>query len=325
MSLVWFLDDEWDDFAYERETLAAHGLSLHVSREAEVAADAPTVAPQAVAVLNQVTAPMGAERIALLERARLIAVTGAGHDAVDVDAAERAGIPVTALPDYCVDEVAEHALLLMLAATRWLGGYQERARRGPWAAVTDHPVGLVSGATVGLVGFGRIARAVAARVRGLGCHVVATDPGVDAETMAAHGVEPADLDAVLARAEVLSVHLPLTPATRGLLDAPRLARLRPGAVLVNTSRGKVIDEDALVAALDEGRLAGAGLDVLATEPPPPDHPLLGREDVIVTPHSSYFSQRSLADLKRRTCQQVLDAVAGRRPEGLVTRVSPEQL
>lgn len=324
MSLVWFLDDEWDDFSTERELLGAHGLELHVTRERDVAADAPSVAPHAVAVLNQVTAPMPAQRIAQLERARLIAVTGAGHDAVDVEAAERAGIPVTALPDYCVEEVAEHALLLMLAAVRWLGGYQRRARHGPWAAVTDRPVGLLSGATVGLVGFGRIARAVAARVRALGCTVVATDPAVDAGTMAEHGVEPADLDTVLARAEVLSVHLPLTPTTRGLLDAERLARLQPGAVLVNTSRGKVIDEDALVAALDEGRLAGAGLDVLATEPPPADHPLLGREDVVVTPHASYFSQRSLADLKRRACQQVIDAVQGRAPEGLVTRVTPER-
>jgi D-3-phosphoglycerate dehydrogenase len=171
----------------------------------------------------------------------------------------------------------------------------------------------IAGRTLGLVGFGRIARRLAVKAAALGFRVVATDPFVSAQTMQGAGVGYRDLHALLAESDVVSLHAPLTDESRNLIGAPQLARMKRGAVLVNTSRGPLVDTAALRDALAGGSLGGAGLDVLETEPPDPDDPLLGRADVVVTPHASFYSEESMAELQRKAAEQVVAALAGERP------------
>ena len=177
------------------------------------------------------------------------------------------------------------------------------------------------GATLGIVGFGRIGRSIAAKASGFGMELVACDPLLSPGE-SVDGVEIASLEEVLRRSEFVTVHTPLTPETEGLIGARELAMMKPGAIIVNCARGGIIDEEALARALSSGHLAGAGLDVLGTAPPPADHPLLGLDNVIVTPHTAFFSQASTVELERRTAEEAVRVLNGERPEHLV---NPEVL
>lgn len=238
-------------------------------------------------------------------RLRIVARHGVGLDTVDVDTAAELGITVTTTPAANSRSVAELAVTLLMVTRRGLGA----AWSGGGARVGDPGAdgsGTVPtrasfvgrelhGATLGLLGFGRIARLVADAARdGLGMRVVAHDPHLSDDAVRAAGAEPADLDALLAASDALSVHVPLTPTTVGLIGARELDLLRPGAVVVNTSRGGIVDEEALVASLDAGHLAGAGLDVTTVEPLPADHPLRGRSDVVLTPHVGGQTREAMA-------------------------------
>ena len=233
-------------------------------------------------------------------RLRIVARHGVGLDTVDVDTAADLGITVTTTPAANSRSVAELAVTLLMVTRRGLGAaWSTGGGAGDRSGAQPTRASLVGrelhGATLGLLGFGRIARLVADAARdGLGMHVVAHDPHLADDAVRAAGAEPADLDALLAASDALSVHVPLTPATTGLIGARELALLRPGAVVVNTSRGGVVDEEALVAALDAGHLAGAGLDVTTVEPLPDDHPLRGRPDVVLTPHVGGQTREAMA-------------------------------
>ena len=243
-------------------------------------------------------------------RLRAVARYGTGVDRVDVEAARRAGVVVTNTPGANADAVAELAIALMLALARSLPVAERRARAGEWRA----PAGIqLAGRTVGLLGLGRIGGAVAKRARCLGCQVVAHDPAVQTEAARAQGVEPAALDEVVERAQVLSLHVPLTPDTRDLVGRSLLERLPAGVLLVNTARGELVVEEDLLAALESGRVAGAALDTLREEPPDPDHPLLHREDVIVTPHIGGHTAEARAAMARESVAELLAVLSGRRP------------
>lgn len=261
-------------------------------------------------------APLREDVIDGLERCRVIVRYGVGVDNVDVEAATRRGIAVCNVPDYCTDEVADHTVTLALALIRRLGPSVDALRRGYWGYEELRPVHRISALRVGIYGFGRIARAVARRFSGFGCALSAHDPYVALEVFHGEGVRSVDEQSLLGETDLLALHMPLTPETRHLICRETLSRMKPGAMLVNTARGGLIDTNALLAALDRGRLAGAALDVMETEPIPPDHPLVRHPRAIVTGHLAWYSEEALQQLKRSVgeeCARVLRGEAPRNP------------
>jgi D-3-phosphoglycerate dehydrogenase len=259
--------------------------------------------------------PLDAAVFARLGRARFVLRPYVGYDDVDVEAATRHGILVANVPDTFVEEVANHALALILAANRRLLGMDRFVRDGRWAAGEDpwvaaRPVARLSLMTLGLVGFGNIGRLVAARARPFGFRLLAADPYVAAETAAEHGARLVPLDDLLRESDVVSVHVLLTRETRHLLDGPRLALMKPTAVLVNTARGPVVDEAALVEALRSGRLAGAALDVFEAEPLDPGSPLARLPEVILAPHLGSYSVEGVPLHRARVGQLALQGATG---------------
>lgn len=265
--------------------------------------------------------PLTARVIAGLRGCRVIARFGIGVDRVDLEAATAAGIVVTNVPDYCVDEVSDHALALLLAVTRRIIPLDRAVRAGQWdTAAAAGPVRRLRGRQLGVVGFGRLGRSFAAKAQALGLEVVACDPHVADADIEAAGVRPLLLDDLVASSDIVSLHIPLTPQTRHILDRRRIAALPAGAVLLNTSRGGLVDEAALAAALRDGRLGGAGLDVFETEPPPRDHPLLGLPNVVVSSHSSHYSLESGADMRAKAFGNVARVLRGEAPLSPVNRL-----
>lgn len=279
------------------------------------------LAQEADAVLN-CYARMTARVIEALRRCRIIARYGIGVDNVDLAAASRAGILVTNVPDYCVDEVSDHALALMLALARQVVTADRAVKGGTWSVGAYASIRRLRGQTAGLLGFGKISKALAVKVQGLGMRVLVFDPYLDPEMIASHGAQAVDLDRLLGEADVVSVHVPLTPETRGLIGDRQLARMKPTAFLINTSRGGIVDEKALARALEAGRLAGAALDVLSEEPPPPDHPLRQAPNVILTPHLGFYSRESVVELQAKAAEEVARALRGEPPR---SPVNPEVL
>jgi len=239
--------------------------------------------------------------------------TGIGLDTVDIPGATRQGVCVAHVPDFCYDEVADSTWALLLAVARKVVLADRRVRRGTWSPDSLLPMHRLRGRTLGLVAFGQIARKVAERGRAFGVRLIAFDPYVDAATMAKWDVAKVSLEDLCARADVISVHAPLTEQTRGLIGAEAFARMKPGSILINTARGPVVDELALIAALRSGRLAGAGLDVLAVEPPAQDNPLLAMNTVVLTPHSASTTVEALADLAEKVNRQAIQLLRGEWP------------
>ncbi len=274
------------------------------------------VAADADAVLN-CYAPLSADLIRSLRRCRIIARYGIGVDTVDLPAATAAGILVTNVPDYCIDEVSDHALALILALSRGLARARPATRAGTWDLASVRPLHRLRGQTLALLGFGRIARALAAKAAPLGVRILAYDPYLAPEAIRAGGAEPADLATALREADVVSVHVPLSAETRHLIGTAALEQMKPTAFLVNTARGGLVDTQALTAALQAGRLAGAALDVLESEPPPADLPLLRLPNVILTPHAAFYSEESLVELQTRAAEEVARVLRGEPPRSLV--------
>lgn len=269
---------------------------------------------------------------ALMDRAPallVIARTGIGYDNVDVAEATRRGIAVCNTPDGPTIPTAEHTFALLLATARKLRSIHDDMRLGRIQRDyhSKHNAFELNGATLGLVGIGRIGSRVARYARAFDMQVIAYDPNVSAPAAAAMGVElVASLEALLARADVVSLHLPLIAATRRLMNAERFAAMKPGALFVNAARGGLVDEAALIAALETGHLGGAGLDVTDPEPAPPDSPLLARDDIIVTPHVASATPAGKRRMNTRALEQVIDVLQGRRPQHLInTEVWPKVL
>jgi D-3-phosphoglycerate dehydrogenase / 2-oxoglutarate reductase len=248
-----------------------------------------------------------------LRRCRAIGRFGLGVDNIDLEAAAEMGITVTYVPDYCVREVSDHAMALLLALARKITLSNRLMQAGRWEMPAMVPMHRLSERTLGLVGFGNIPRALAPKAKAFGMRVVAHDPYVAADAFKAAGVDGVSLDELLMISDFVSVHAPLMPATRGLINAATLAKMKPTALLINTARGPLVDEQALVAALDAGQIAGAALDVLATEPPSADSPLLGDPRVLITPHGAWYSLQSQRDVVVRACEEVQRVLSGQPP------------
>ena len=267
-------------------------------------------------------APVPREVIEALPRLRLVACMSMGFDFVDIEAAAEHGVWVTNVPGAATEEVATHALALLLHAARQLPFYLRSATAERWNERADVPPRRMSETTLGIVGLGKIGRELARLAAPLFGRIVGFDPLLPdtpevQETLDELGIERTSLKGVRRAADVLSLHLPLTPETEGMIDAEFIAEMPAGAVLVNVSRGALVDVPALVDALDTGRLSAAALDVLEEEPPPATHPLLGRDDVVLTPHIAYFSDRTEADYVRIQARNAIVLAETGRPESPV--------
>ncbi|RQH02478.1 C-terminal binding protein [Natrarchaeobius oligotrophus] len=245
-----------------------------------------------------------------------------GIDGIDVEGATERGVRVTNVPTYCNREVGEHVIALALSCLRGLPQYDASTADGEWEWDLVDPVRPFSELTFGFLAFGNKARAAADLANAIGFDCVAADPFLDDEDVRDAGVEPVEFDELIERSDVLSLNAPLTDETRGIVDADVLSRMPEASVLVNTSRGELVDEDALVDALEDGPLLSAGLDVLATEPPSASNPLLDRDDVVVTPHAAWYSERSVEALIEKGSEAVVAAYERREHEGIV---NPEAL
>jgi D-3-phosphoglycerate dehydrogenase len=263
-------------------------------------------------------APVTRSVMSALQNLQVVVRTGVGYDVIDVPAATELGVVVVNIPDLWIREVANHALALLLAWNRKIIESDRLVRAGTWSGGVPGPrTGALHGETVGIVGLGNIGSAFATRVAALETTVIACDPYVDDRRFAELGVERVSLDALAERSDYVSVHTWLSAETRHLIGEAFFRRMKPTAILINTSRGPVVDERALIHALEARRLAGAALDVWEEEPPAPDHPLLKMDRVIATPHSAYFSTAAVAQVPRRCGEEVARVLTGQRPLNVV--------
>jgi D-3-phosphoglycerate dehydrogenase len=265
-------------------------------------------------------APVTAEDLGRLPALRVVSTPSVGFDHVDVAAATTRGVWVCHVPDYCIDEMADHALALLLALLRGVVELDRDVRCGRWDYEAAGPLRRVGDIRLGVIGFGRIGRALAARARALGMEVCVHDPFVSDEVIAGTGARPETFHDLLQSSDAISVHAPLTEETRALIGRAQLALLPENAVVVNVSRGALVETEAVLEALASGRLAGAALDVLDVEPPTPDVPAPVAPRLIVTPHAGWYSERAEDEALRRSAEAVRDVLAGRRPANPVNEV-----
>jgi D-3-phosphoglycerate dehydrogenase len=312
-------DCDHPDVEPERAVFAEAGVDVRLEQCA-TAEDVIAAARDSDAIIVQY-APVGGEVLDALERCRGVVRYGVGVDTIDVEAASDRGVWVVNVPDYGTEEVSDHALALLLCLLRGVLPLARSVRDGAWAEDAARPLHRLSTRTVGVVGCGRIGAAFARKVRGLGLPVKAHDPtGLPGELREA-GVEEAELDELLAACDAVSLHLPLEPDTHHLIDARALERMRRGAYLINTSRGGLVDSDAVLSALEAGQLAGAALDVLESEPPEPGDPLVNHDRVIVTPHAAWYSEESSETLKSEVAREAIRIITGERPRSPVNEPS----
>lgn len=315
--LVDYARDLFAPVGFEAKRLAAAGASWEVY-ECRSAADVLAVAHDADVVVVQSVRPLlTREVIARLPRCRCLVRAGAGYDSLDYIAATEMGIMVCNAPTYCTDEVADHAIALLFACLRHIPQLDAAMRRGEHAYHLAMPTRRLSGATLGVVGLGRIGARLVQRMSGWEMRVLAYDPYTTPDRAAAVGATLVSLDELLAQSDFISLHCLLNEQTHHLLGREALTKVKPGVVIVNDSRGPLIDETALVEALQDGRVWAAGLDVTEKEPLPADSPLLGLDQVILTPHTAAYSPQSREDLYAQICDISIDVVQGRIPQFLV--------
>jgi D-3-phosphoglycerate dehydrogenase len=307
-------DVAWPTVDVERGVLAAAGVELVLAPSGDPA-ELARLARDADAILT-CFATVTAEVLEAAPRCRTVARYGVGVDNIDVAAATRLGMVVSTVPVYCVDEVADSALLGILALARRLLPLTRDVAAGRWGRDVPGAGTRLRGKVLGLVGLGVIGSALAARAQALGLEVIAFDLSGRAP---AGGRAVASLDELLEQADVVSLHVPLTERTHHLIGAAELQRMKPTAWLVNTARGPLIDNAALLAALESGAVAGAALDVTDPEPLPADHPLRTRDDVVLTPHTAFSSDGSLIELATRAATNVVDVLQGVTPATVVNR------
>ena len=264
--------------------------------------------------------PVTDEMLGTFERCRIIACASTGYDYVDYSSAAKHGIWVTNCPGYCTDEVATHTIALLLSQARRLPQLFQLARSGEWDPRPARPIHHPRRQTVGIIGWGRIGRAVSAKAMALGFRVIANDPYVHPKQMLDAGVVPADKPTVMQESDYVSLHTPLTEETRFMINASLLALMHPSAYLINTARGLLIDEAALLDAVQNEKLAGAALDVLSSEPPSPDHPFLQDERFFITPHSAWCSEESDAAVWEWAAGNVASALRNEKPPHAVNQI-----
>ena len=249
-----------------------------------------------------------------LSKCKVVSRYGVGVDSVDLKAATDLGIIVANVPDYCMDEVADQTVSMILALIRKIVFFDKQVKAGVWDFREGIPIHRIKGKTMGLIGCGKIGLEVARRISGFGVKVIAFDPYL---AKAPAGIELKDFDSVLKESDMISVHCPLNQATRHLIGEREFRKMEKKPIVINTSRGPIVDEEALTRAIEQNRISGAGLDVLEKEPPGAGHPLLSRDNVVFSPHISFYSVESISELKRRTAKNVADVLTAKWPGSVV--------
>jgi D-3-phosphoglycerate dehydrogenase / 2-oxoglutarate reductase len=308
-------DYAWPTLDIERAILGAAGAELLVAETGDED-ELIRLAPRADAILTCWRRVTGAV-LDDAPRCRIVGRYGIGLDNIAVDRATALGILVTNVPDFCQEEVADHALTLILACARKLVPYARATRAGIWDLAAGRPLRRLRGQTLGLIGWGSIARTLAAKAHGVGFDILAYTPRLTPGPLEPFGTATNDLDTLLRVADFVSIHAPATPETRGLIDARALRQMKPTAYLINTARGALVEEAALHQALSEGWIAGAALDVLAQEPPDPADPLLALDNAIITPHTAFYSEESTAELQAKAAARVAAVLRGETPPDIV--------
>ena len=309
-------DYAWADLAVEKNVLEEIGVELVAAPDG----NEETLARLAAGVSGIMTCwAQTTRRViqAALPDLKVVTRYGVGLDNIDVAYATAQKIPVAYVPDYCMVDVAEHAMALLLALSRKVARFDRTVREDVWDLQACLPLNRLTGRTLGLIGFGRIAREVAGRAAAFGLRVLTTAPSLTPGTTAAGGVEAVTLDVLLETADYVSIHCPSSETTRGLIDADALRKMKPTACLINTSRGDIVDETALADALAGDEIAGAALDVRAKEPPGEGDRLIGMPQVIHTPHAAFYSAESLIELRERAAVETRRVLQGDDPENLV--------
>jgi D-3-phosphoglycerate dehydrogenase len=312
-----------DNLDWEAGKLAAEGIDFEACQmkfkpEEEIL---QKTADAEVIVVNMVE--MNERIISKLGTCRLVIRHGVGYDNVDVDACTRKGIVFAYQPSYCMEDVAEHAMMLILACARnLLAGrkiLQESVERGEWDFSELPPIHRMEGKTLGVVGTGRIGSIVCRRMKGFGFNVIACDPYLSDEQRAAIGVDFVDMELLLRDSDFVSIHTPLNDETRDIINAETLSLMKPTAHLINTARGPLVDVNALVDALHNRKIAGAAIDVYGLEPPPPSFPLLGMDNVILTPHMAWASEEAGQGIRERILEDILLHARGKPPLYVVNK------
>ena len=313
---VLITDYVWPSTDPERAVLEAGGGELVIapngseSTLVELARDVDAI----MTCFAQVTESV----VRAAERCQVIGRFGVGVDNIAVNTATELGIAVTYVPDYCVDEVSDHVMAMLHAWNRRIVLFDRSVKEDGWGSQgLNMRIMRLRGKTIGIVGFGRIGQAVAAKAKAFGLRVLASDPVVSSEVVDSLGGKLVDLTTLLRESDFVTLHAPLTDATRNLIGRSELSEMKPEAFLINAARGPLIDEVALYQALIDGQISGAGLDVMVENVPPQDHPLLSLDNIIVTPHIAFFSQESTLELEQRAAAEVVSVMHGRMPENLV--------
>ena len=304
-------DYVWESLDVEKKTL--EGLADLVALKTKKPEEFLGEAADCDALLNTYAGPITAQDMARMPKCRIIARYGIGVDTIDLEAATAAGIIVTNNPTYCIEEVAEQTMAMLLACARKIAFYDRMVRAGRWEVPPGKPMFRLAGQTLGLVGFGNIARQVAVRAAAFGMRVLFADPFVK------EGPGKTDLEKLLAESDFVSLHPPLTPQTRKMINDEAFAKMKPAAFLINCSRGPVVDTEALVRALDAKRIAGCALDTVDPEPLPDPHPLRGRENVILCPHAAWYSEQAMRGLQAGAPGEVRRVLTGEWPVNVVNR------
>jgi len=313
-------DHTFPDLDIERDILQAAGATLVAAQTKEVEELKKAVAG-ADAVITQF-APVNAQVVAAMDRARAIVRYGIGFDNVDIDAARAKNIPVCNIPDYCIVEVADHTLAFLLALTRQVVTHTNKVHSGTWGLSTPlSGLQALCRMTVGVVGFGRIGRAVVRRLVAFGGKVLVHDPVVPASAITGAGATSVDLPTLLAQSDGVTLHCPSLPQTKNLINTQSLASMKTGALLINLARGDLVDPAALVQALDTGKLAGAALDVFNPEPIPAGHPILNRQNVILAPHIASASVAAVTRLRQSAASLAVAALRGEPLGSIVNGVT----
>ncbi len=308
-------DYDFPDAETERKILSEISAELILS-QCRTENEVIRVAKDADALLNQY-APISAKVLGFLRNCKVIVAYGIGVDTIDVSAATKKGIIIANVPSYCEEEVSNHALALILNCTRKIFTFGKKSKNWDWKV--GRPIYKLSEQVLGLVGFGKISKLVVRKAQIFGFRVIAFDPYLPDEHFKRYNVERVNFEELLKRSDVISIHLPLTKGTRYMFDTHEFKKMRNSAYLVNTSRGAIVNEKALYDAILDKEIAGAGLDVLEQEPPEPNSPLFGLDNVVITPHAAWYSEESLVELQTKAVQEVVRVLKGKRPHNLVNK------
>ena len=315
---VLITDHVWPTTDPEREILESAGAEVIVAPDGEEET-LINLAPDVDAIMT-CFAHVTEKVVRSAKKCVVIGRFGVGVDNIAVDTATELGIAVTYVPDYCIDEVSDHVIAMLHTWNRKIAIFDQSVKKDGWGHLgLNMRIMRLRGKTIGIVGFGRIGQAVADKASAFGLNILASDPVVDEATVRAHGGVLTGLEELLKNSDFVTLHAPLIPATEKMISDKELGLMKPDSFLINAARGPLIDEDALYTALQTGAIGGAGLDVMVENVPDKNHPLLSLNNIIITPHTAFFSQESTLELERRAAQEVVRAYRGEMPDNLVNK------